>query len=327
MHNRLIYISNNDELNVSVFLKTNLCLNNTWLNIIFLACHEWNIGSWKRLPDMRLEGQLKSWRVGKPERMRRKEQQSHMLWEQYLFQSSFLSLLSAFLYLCSSFSWYYSTVKFLAPQSRKEFLSTLSLSWALGNPPVWDLWRQQGHSSCCHGFAFLAIVKSSPAWACDEDESEFPFHASTRGSPEPALTWQGLGGEISPRRSQYLLSILGKNLFLNSTRRLGGWSWGGKGVCIIRGPKQEYFFAFLPFTLSKSIETVPWTPIQSWAVEGGALPEKEGGSNCHSGQLQLLWVVLVLSPQQLVTHIAGHMKLTIMTCASLALQTQTQKSG
>lgn len=51
------------------------------------------------------------------------------------------------------------------------------------------------------------------------------------------------------------------------------------------------------------------------------------GSIAFSVQPQLLWVVLVLSLELLVTHIAGHMKPTIMTCASLALQTQTQKSG
>lgn len=143
-------------MNISVFLKTNLCLNNTWLNIIFLACHEWNIGSWKRLPD--LKAKLNSWRIGKSEWMRRKERQSLVLWEQNLFLSSFLSCLSAFLYLCSSSSWYYSTVKFLALQSRKEFFSTLSLSWALGNPPVWDLWRQQSHSSCCLCSAFWQLL-------------------------------------------------------------------------------------------------------------------------------------------------------------------------
>lgn len=178
-----------------------------------------------------MKAKFKSWRVGKTERTRRKEQQTHALWEQDLFLSSFLSCQSVFLYLCSSSSRYYSTVKFLAPLSRKEFLCTLSLSWSLGNPPVWDLWQQQSHSSCCLGFTFLAVVRSGPAWACDEGRSEFPFHTSTRGSQEPALTWQGLGSEIAPRPSQHLPSMLGKSLFLNSTGRPAG-CFVGKRVCI-----------------------------------------------------------------------------------------------
>lgn len=56
-----------------MFLKTNQCLNNTWLNIIFLTCHEWSIGSRKLHPSLRLEGQtqlLESRKAGENEKKR-----------------------------------------------------------------------------------------------------------------------------------------------------------------------------------------------------------------------------------------------------------------
>lgn len=107
----------------------------------------------------------------------------------------------------------------------------------------------------------LAIVTSSPGWACDEDKSEFPFHASSRGSQEPALTWQGLGNEISSRPSQHLPSLLGKKSIFKFYWETRWVLWGERGYaylrCVIRGPKQEYFLALFLRILSKSIETAP----------------------------------------------------------------------
>lgn len=94
------------------------------------------------------------------------------------------------------------------------------------------------------------------------------------------------------------------------------------------GPKQECLLSLLLPTLSKSIETAPTDSHSEMSCGGrGLFQGRKEGSNCHSLANQLLWAVLDLSLQPLVTHIAGHMKLTIMTCASLALQTQTQKSS
>lgn len=155
-----------------------------------------------------------------------------MLGEQDLFLSSFLSCLSGFLDLCSSSYWYYSTVKFLALQSRDEFVSTFSLSWALGNPLVWDWrWQRRGYYSlCCCSFMFWQLLSPAQPELARKTKVSFPFVPPPEAlslSKDPALTWLGLVKRSLPDRVS-ICSHCWAKLFLNSTGRPDG-CWGGKG--------------------------------------------------------------------------------------------------
>lgn len=133
----------------------------------------------------------------------------------------------------------------------------------------------------------LAIVKPSPARACEEDKSEFPLCASTRGSPSLKRSFPDLAGPheaISPRPSEHLPSPLSKTIFKFywETR----WVLGGKGEeeyprCVIKGLKLASFLA-LPLFSPKTQKGTQGHPfrVELWREE--ALLGREAGSNCHS---------------------------------------------
>lgn len=133
----------------------------------------------------------------------------------------------------------------------------------------------------------LATVSSSPAWTCDEDKSELPLCASSRGSLSLKRTCSDLAGpgeEIFPRLSQHLPSLLGKTIFKFFWET--SWVLWGKGRdehprCAIKGLEQESSLALPLFSL-KTQELPQGHPLRVELWKEGALPGKEGGSNCHS---------------------------------------------
>lgn len=131
----------------------------------------------------------------------------------------------------------------------------------------------------------LAIVRSSPAWACDEDKSEFPLCAFTRGSlwiKRTCADLAGPGEEISPRLSQHLPSLLDKTIFKFYWET--SWVlWGKEGDeyprCAIERLKQESFLAPPPHPHSlRKHRNCPKDTLSEWSGGGrGLFPRRREG--------------------------------------------------